>query len=544
MKLDKDLQSIQEARDLARKAKEAQLEYQYFEQNQVDKIVKAMAEAGYAESERLAKMAVEESGFGKWQDKVIKNQFGTKNVYESIKDLKTTGVVAIEAGGKIVKIAVPMGVVCALVPSTNPTSTAMFKVLISLKTRNSIVVSPHPRTANCTAEALRILSEAAENAGAPKGLIQCLSNPTIEGTDALMGDKNIAVILATGSNPMVKAAYSSGTPAYGVGAGNVPAFIEKSADYKKAVADIIYGTTFDNGTLCSSEQAMIVDKTLCEKVIEEAKAKGAYFVNEEEKKKLAKAIQTDFRINPAIVGQSAPFIAKYAGFSVPENTSVLIAECAEVGKSDPLSMEKLSPILAFYTVDGWLEGCHHCIDLLRFGGIGHTMVIHSNDQGIIMKFALEKPAFRILVNTVSSIGAVGYTTALNPSMTLGPGTIGGSIISENVTAKHLMNIKSLAFEVNPVNKGNSVTSFKVDKVHQRPSSEPSSLMKEIEERLKARAGNFPQRDSYLPVKGPDFKPAEKNVTAEKQSVAKSVKTLGTGMTEAEVNKIIKDFKLP
>lgn len=544
MKLDKDLQSIQEARDLAKLAKEAQLEYQYFEQGQVDKIVKAMAEAGYAESERLAKMAVEESGFGKWQDKVIKNQFGTKNVYESIKDLKTTGVVAIEADGKIVKIAVPMGVVCALVPSTNPTSTAMFKALISLKTRNAIVVSPHPRTANCTAEALRILSEAAENAGAPKGLIQCLGNPTIEGTDALMRDKNIAVILATGSNPMVKAAYSSGTPAYGVGAGNVPAFIEKTADYKKAVADIIYGTTFDNGTLCSSEQAMIVDRPLREKVIEEAKSRGAYFVNEEEKKKLAQAIQKDFRINPAIVGQSASFIAKYAGFQVPENTSVLVAECTEVGKIDPLSMEKLSPILAFYTVDGWLEGCHRCIDLLRFGGIGHTMVIHSNDQGVIMKFALEKPAFRILVNTVSSVGAVGYTTALNPSMTLGPGTIGGSIISENVTAKHLMNIKSLAFEVNPVNKGNSVTSFNVEKVRHRPSSEPSSLMKEIEERLKARAGNFPHRDSYLPVKGPDFKPVEKIEPAGKKPDVKPGKTLGKGITETEVNKIIKEFKLP
>jgi acetaldehyde dehydrogenase (acetylating) len=544
MILDKDLQSIQEARNLAKAAKEAQLEFQHFEQTQVNKIVKAMADAGYAESERLAKMAVEESGFGKWQDKLIKNQFGTKNVYESIKDLKTTGVVAIESDGKIVKIAVPMGVVCALVPSTNPTSTAMFKALISLKTRNGIVASPHPRTARCTAEALKVLSNAAESAGAPKGLIQCLSNPTLEGTEALMKDKNIAVILATGSNPMVKAAYSSGIPAYGVGSGNVPAFIEKTADYKKAVADIIYGTTFDNGTLCSSEQAMIVDHPLREKVIDEAKAKGAYFVNEEEKKKLAKAIQTDFRINSTIVGQSAEFIAKYAGFSVPENTSVLIAECTEVGKSDPLSMEKLSPILAFYTVDGWLEGCHRCIDLLRFGGIGHTMVIHSNDQGIIMKFALEKPAFRILVNTVSSIGAVGYTTALNPSMTLGPGTIGGSIISENVTAKHLMNIKSLAFEVNPVNKGNSVTSFKVDKVHQRPSSESSSLMKEIEERLKARAGNFPQRDSYLPVKGPDFKPVEEIVTSDKKSLTKMVKTLGTGITEGDVIKIIKEFKLP
>lgn len=248
MSLDKDLASIQEARNLARKAKEAQLEFKYYSQEQVDNIVKAMADAGYKESERLAQMACDESGFGKVHDKIIKNQFGTKNVYESIKDLKTVGVIGTEANGKLVKIAEPMGVVAALVPSTNPTSTAMFKTLISLKCRNGIVASPHPRTVNCTAEALKVLSEAAESAGAPKGLIQCMSIPTIEGTQALMHDKNIAVILATGSTPMVRSAYSAGKPAYGVGSGNVPAFIERTANVNKAVADIIYGTTFDNGT--------------------------------------------------------------------------------------------------------------------------------------------------------------------------------------------------------------------------------------------------------------------------------------------------------
>ena len=310
MNFDSDLRSIQEAREKASRAKEAQLEFQDFSQQQVDAILKAMAEAGFTASERLAKMAVEESGFGKWEDKVIKNQFATKNVYESIKDLKTVGIVDIEANGKILKIAVPMGVVCVLVPSTNPTSTAMFKALISLKCRNGIVASPHPRTSKCTAEALKILSDAAVSAGAPDGLIQCLSEPTIEGTNELMHNKNIAVILATGSNPMVKAAYSAGKPAYGVGSGNVPAFIERTADYKKAVADIIYGTTFDNGTLCSSEQAMIVDVHLKEKVIEEAKRSGCYFVNHEEKEKLAKAIQKNFRINPAIVGQPATIYCK------------------------------------------------------------------------------------------------------------------------------------------------------------------------------------------------------------------------------------------
>ncbi|MDO8550827.1 MAG: aldehyde dehydrogenase family protein [Ignavibacteria bacterium] len=530
MQFDNDLQSIQEARYLAHKAKEAQQEFQFFRQEQVDKIIKAMADAGYAESERLAKMAQEETGFGKWQDKVIKNQFGTKNVYESIKDLKTVGIIGSEQNGKVLKIAVPMGVVCALVPSTNPTSTAMYKALISLKCRNGIVVSPHPKAAKCTAEALRVLSDAAEKEGAPQGLIQCMSAPTIEGTAALMHDRNIDIILATGSTPMVKAAYSAGKPAYGVGSGNVPAFIERSANYKKAVADIIYGTTFDNGTLCSSEQAMIVDNSLKEKVVEEAKARGCYFVNSEEKQKLAKAIQTNFRINPEVVGKPAAYIARYAGFSVPESTQVLLAECTEVGKSEPLSIEKLSPILAFYTVDGWLEGCHKCIDLLRFGGIGHTMVIHSNDQPIILKFALEKPAFRILVNTVASIGAIGYTTALTPSMTLGPGTWGGSIISDNVSAKHLMNIKSLAFETNPVNKGECVTSFSTPELS-HTSTTQSSFMKEIEERLIARAGNRPIKDSYLPYKEQQQK---------KESTKKEV--YGSGLSKEEVDKIIKDFK--
>jgi acetaldehyde dehydrogenase (acetylating) len=529
MILDKDLLSIQEARNLAAKAKESQLEYQHFSQEQVDKIIKAMAEAGYEASAKLAKMACEESGFGVYEDKIIKNQFATKNVYESIKKLKTVGIISEEANGKVLKIAAPMGVVCALIPSTNPTSTAMFKALISLKSRNAIVASPHPRTAKCTAESLKILSDAAENAGAPNGLIQCMSEPTIEGTEALMHDKNISVILATGSTPMVRAAYSSGKPAYGVGSGNVPAFIERTANYQKAVADIIYGTTFDNGTLCSSEQSMIVDLPLKEKVIEEAKAQGCYFVNAEEKDKLAKAVQTNLRINPEIVGKPATFIANYAGFSVPENTKVLMATCYDVGRKEPLSIEKLSPILAFYVVDGWLEGCHRSIDLLNFGGIGHTLVIHSNDEPIIMKFALEKPAFRILVNTVASIGAVGYTTALDPSMTLGPGTWGGSIISDNVTAKHLLNIKSLAFETNPINKGKSVDKFEMQKY----KGGKDWFIKEIEERLRERAGNMPLKETYQyeKIKEP----------VEQKPPVKPIK-YGSGITEEEVKRIIEEFK--
>lgn len=528
MNFDKDLQSIQEARALAAAAKEAQLEFKHYNQDQVDKIVKAMADAGFKESERLAKLAHEETGFGKVQDKIIKNQFGTRDVYESIKNLKTVGVIDIQKDGKVIKIAEPMGVVAALIPSTNPTSTAMFKALISVKCRNGIVASPHPKAANCTAEALRVVSDAAEKAGAPKGLIQCMSMPTLEGTEALMKNKNVAVILATGSTPMVRAAYSSGTPAYGVGSGNVPAFIERTANYQKAVADIVYGTTFDNGTLCSSEQAMIVDSPLREKVIEEAKRLGCYFVNPDEKKKLEETVTKGGRINPDIVGKPAPWIANYAGFSVPSGTTVLMAECSRVGRDEPLSIEKLSPILAFYTVDGWLEGCHRCIELLQFGGIGHTLAIHSNDKEVIMKFALEKPAFRIVVNTPSSVGAVGYTTGLMPSMTLGPGTWGGSIVSENVTAMHLMNVKTLAFEVRPVNSGSCVTSFDLlPTITSTASKSSGSFTKQIEERLRARAGN--------PVVNP------LGSVSKKTSSASSGTVYGSGISEDEIQKIIKEF---
>ena len=525
MELDRDLQSIQEVRNLLNQAKEAQLEFKHFNQQQVDKIVKAMAEAGMRESERLAKMAHEETGFGKWQDKLVKNQFGSKWVYESIKDLKTVGVIDVQQNGKIVKIAEPMGVVAALIPSTNPTSTAFYKSLISVKGRNAIVASPHPKAIKCTNEAMNVMAEAAEKAGAPKGLIQCMSNLTMQATQELMRHKHTAVILATGGMPMVKAAYSAGKPAYGVGPGNVPAFIERTADYKKAVADIIYGTTFDNGTICSSEQAMIVDRPLREKVIEEAKRLGGYFVNPEEKKLLESKVTKNGKINADIVGKPATWIAEYAGFKVPENTTVLIAECFSVGREEPLSIEKLSPMLAFYTVDGWLEGCHRSIELLEHGGIGHTMSIHSNDKEIIMKFALEKPAFRIVVNTPSSLGAVGYTTGLTPSMTLGPGTWGGSIISENVTAKHLINIKTLAFETNPVNKGQAVNSFGGATVAADYNPAQQSYLQEIEERLKARAGN--------PVVEPFKNPAGSNRNEDEK--------LGEGITKNEIDRIIKEF---
>lgn len=528
MNIDKDLASIQEARNLCKLAKEAQLEFKNYNQQQVDKIVKAMAEAAFNASERLAKMAYEETGFGKWQDKKIKNIFASKFVYESIKDLKTVGVINLLHDGKIVEIAEPMGVVAALIPSTNPTSTSFYKILISLKGRNGIVATPHPRSINCTLEAFRVMIDAAEKAGAPHNLIACISNPTMEGTNELMRNKNISVILATGSSPMVKAAYSSGTPAYGVGPGNVPAFIERTANIKKAVADIFLGKTFDNGVLCSTEASVIVDSPINNIVKEEFIKRGGYFIQNEDKIKLERYMFGKGTINPEVVGKPAQFIAQKCGISVLPNTEVIIAELNGVGNQYPLSHEKLSPVLTYYVEDGWRNACHRCIELLEYGGLGHTLVIHSTDKDIIMKFALEKPALRILVNTVGALGAVGFTNHLDPSLTLGPGTFGGSIISENVTAKHLINIKRLAFESLPLNDkdGNKIPlpefTFDTEVVNQNKTK---SWMDEIDERIRLKAGN-------KPVFEKDSKPA-----TSKQAV------FGNSMTEEDINRIVSSFKL-
>ncbi len=538
MSLDKDLQSVQEVRDLLTKAKEAQLAFRAYSQEQVDTIVKAMVDAGFAEAERLGRMAHEETGFGKPEDKKKKNEFATKRVCESIKDLKTVGVIREDREKKIIEIGEPMGVVAALIPSTNPTSTVMFKAIISVKGRNGFVASPHPRAVKCTLEATRVVSEAAERAGAPHGLIACMSVPSIEGTNELMKHKYTAVILATGSNPMVRAAYSSGKPALGVGSGNVPAFIERTANIKKAVADIVSGKMFDWGVLCSTESGVIVDSPVKTQVMEEFKKLKAYFVNPDEKEKLSRTMfDPKGAINPDIVGKSPAFIAQKAGFNVPADTSCLIAELPAVGREYPLSREKLSPVLSFFTVDGWREGCERCIEMLEFGGLGHTMVIHSTDNDIIMKFALEKPACRILANTQAALGAVGYTTELLPSMTLGPGTFGKSIISENVSAKHLINIKRLAFETRPINAADaSEVRHEMSKEYSVSSKSESaapktthSWMEEIEERIRLKAGNQPVYPKPQ---------AEEKAHTEERKEGK----YGSGMTVEQVEQVMKEFK--
>ena len=454
--MDTDLQSIQEVRDVLRDAHEAQQQFRSFTQEQVDRICLAMAAAGASQAARLGRLATEETGFGKPEDKEKKNLFATQRVWESIAALKTVGVIHEDPERRLFHIAEPMGIVAALIPSTNPTSTLMFKALISVKARNAIVASPHPNALRCTREAMNVMRDAAEQAGAPRGLMACLGVPTAEGTTELMRHKLTSIILATGSNAMVRAAYSSGKPAYGVGAGNVPAFVERTADIEKAVADIISGKQFDYGTLCSTESALICDTPVQGRVVDACLRRNAFFVRGDDLDRLSRLMfDTRGALNPAMVGRSPLYIARAAGISVPEDVSVLIAELEGVGKQYPLSREKLSPVLSMYTVGGWRAACHRCIELLEFGGIGHTMSIHSQDNDIIMKFAMEKPAVRILVNTQAALGAVGYTNALDPSLTLGPGTWGGSIISENVTARHLMNIKKLAFETRPLNPPSS-----------------------------------------------------------------------------------------
>ncbi len=447
--MDKDLLSIQEARDAVRAAKVAQQEFARFTQAQVDKIVKAMADAGFAASERLARMAADETRMGRYEDKIVKNQFGTRDVYEYIKDMKTVGIIRFDETHKLYEIAWPMGVVAAIIPTTNPTSTVMYKILISLKAGNGIAIAPHPRAARCTCEASEILRKAAEENGAPHGLIGCIQNSTLEGTQALMKAPDTAVILATGGPNIVREAYSSGKPALGVGSGNVPAFIEKTANVKKAVADIIAGKCFDYGLLCSAENSMVADASLKDQVLQELKNNRAHLCSDDQKAKLEKLMFARGRLNTEIIGLPAATIAERAGFQVPQDTTVLVVPCKEVGKSDPLSAEKLSPVLSLYWVNGWEEGCEVSIKILNFGGIGHTMAIHSSDKDVIMKFGLEKPAFRICVNTVATLGAVGYTTGVAPSMTLGPGTLGGSITTDNIMPTHLINIKRLAFETRP-----------------------------------------------------------------------------------------------
>ena len=451
--MDRDLESIQEARRLVEKAAEAAKALASFSQARVDSVVRSCAEAAQANAELLARLAVEETTYGRVEDKIQKNLFSSRDVYNAIKDLKTVGVIREDPEHGVVEMAVPAGVVAAIIPCTNPTSTAIFKALIALKGRNAIVMSPHPSAVRCIRESARVVYEAALKAGAPEGCIACLSMPTLEATEELMKHRQTAIILATGGAGLVKAAYSSGKPALGVGPGNVPAYIHSSADIPKAVADILTGKAFDYGTVCSSEQHMVVDAAIAGEVRAETERQGGFFLTAEQAATVAQIlILPNFRVNAKMVGQSPERIAREAGLSIPQGTRVLVAPLSGVGREHPLSAEKLSPVLSFFVVADWREGLDVCRRLLEFGGMGHTMALHARDDQVIRSMALELPAFRLVVNTPAPHGSVGWSTDLFPAMSLGCGTPGGNVTSDNISPLHLINVKRLAYERRPVNR--------------------------------------------------------------------------------------------
>lgn len=447
---DPDLVSIQEARELAARAAAAQKKFAAFSQGQVDAIGEACAKAAAENVEPLARAAVDETGFGNVPDKIVKNMLAAVNVPNAMRGLRTVGILREDREKGIVEIASPVGVVAAVIPSTNPTSTAIYKTLISLKAQNAIVLSPHPSAIRCICQAATLLSRAALAAGAPEGLIECMQHTTLEGTRELMRRPEVGVILATGGTGLVRAAYGSGKPAYGVGPGNVPAFIERTADVRKAVADIIAGKSFDYGTICSSEQAIVAEESVREQALEECGRQGAHLLSAEEAEKVARLVflPGSHTPNTKIVGRAATVIAEMAGIKVPPSTRVLIAalEAEQVGRGFPLSAEKLSPILAFYSVPNLAGGIALCRRLLEFGGLGHTCAIHSQNRPGILEFGAAMPAFRVVVNSSSVHGSIGYSTNLFPAMTLGCGAPGGNITSDNIGPLHLLNVKRVAWE--------------------------------------------------------------------------------------------------
>lgn len=449
MSVDKDLVSVQQARDMVESAFTAFQTLARFDQTKIDRICEAMAQAALRESARLGKLANEETGYGIADDKREKNRFAAEDVWNYFKNLKTVGVV--NETKDVVEIASPRGVVAAIIPSTNPTSTAIFKILIAIKSRNSIVLSPHPSAAKCIGETTRVMREVAIKEGLPEEAIHCMATATIEGTEALMKHKQTAVILATGGIGLVRAAYSSGKPAFGVGPGNVPTFIERSADAAKAVQDILTGTCFDNGTICASEQSVVVDVPLEKTVREQFKLQGGHFLSPSEAEQVAKILLTPQRtLNAGIVGKSAEYIANLAGVSVPSGTRCLLADCGGVGRDYPWSIEKLSPTLAFFVVDGLEKGAARCYEVLKYGGMGHTAGMHTRSREAAIAYGAEMPASRVVINSPTTHGAIGFSTALPPSMTLGCGSWGGNVTSDNVSPIHLMDIKRVAFETRPV----------------------------------------------------------------------------------------------
>jgi len=443
-----DPAALEEVRAKAEKAYNAWRVYRGFTQEQIDAVVEAAAAAGRAHARRLAEMAVQETTYGNVEDKTGKNLLCAEWLPKKIRGMKTVGLLREAPGEGIVEFGVPLGVVAAVVPTTNPTSTVIFKVLISLKAGNAVVISPHPHARNCTVETAELLHRAAVAAGAPEGIVQCLTQPTLEATQALMRHERTAVILATGGSGMVRAAYSSGKPAFGVGPGNVPVLLDASADIPESVKKVVLGKAFDYGTVCSSEQSLVAEESLRGAVLSELKANRAYLCNDQEREALAKVlISPSGGINAKCVGQAPGKIAEMAGFRVPADSSILAVEIQGVGRDHPLSAEKLSPVLSLLFVKDFEAAMKTCEAILHFGGLGHTCVIHARDEARIREYGRRMPAMRVLVNTQSPQGSVGITTNLLPSMTLGCGAAGGNSTGDNVGPLHLVNVKRLAYWV-------------------------------------------------------------------------------------------------
>lgn len=433
--------------DLAKKANVALKEMEDFDQEKVDYIVHQMAMAALDQHMPLAKMAVEETGRGIYEDKAIKNMYASEYIWNSIKHDKTVGVINEDEQTGLIEIAEPVGVVCGVTPTTNPTSTTIFKALIALKTRNPIVFAFHPSAQKCSAEAARIVRDAAIEAGAPENCVQWIEQPSLEATSGLMNHPGIAIVLATGGAAMVKSAYSTGKPALGVGPGNVPSYIEKTAKIKRAVNDLIISKSFDNGMICASEQAVIVDKEVYDAVKAEFEEHQVYFVKPNELQKLEDAVMNEgkYAVNPAIVGYSAEHIAALAGIKVPKGTKILIAEIEGAGAEYPLSREKLSPVLAMMKAQNAEHAFDLCEAMLELGGLGHTAVIHTEDEDLQVKFGLRMKACRILVNSPSAEGGIGNIyNEMIPSLTLGCGSYGKNSVSKNVSAVNLINVKTVA----------------------------------------------------------------------------------------------------
>jgi len=446
MELDQDLQARQEARAMAKAAKEAQLQLRGFSQERLDAIVEAIAGAFYEHAGELAELAVRETGFGNVPDKITKNHFASRRVAEAVRGMKTVGILNENREEHLWEVAVPKGVIAAIVPSTNPTSTVCYKAIIALKAGNAIVFSPHPKALSCTLRAAAIVAKAAEDAGAPKGSVACLTIPSLDGCRELMGAREVNLILATGGPAIVKAAYSSGKPAIGVGAGNGPAYIHKSADMSLALKQIACSKNFDFGTVCASEQSIIVERGMEKIVRETAASMGYYFMNDREAGDLAKLLfRPNGALNPEIVGKPAGFLAEKAGFRVPRDTKILVAREEEAGPTRPYSMEKLCPVLAFYVMDSEDAVLKKVVEVLTHEGAGHTFAIHANDETVVRKFALEVPVSRFLVNAPAALGGIGAATNLFPALTLGCGSVGGSSSSNNISPMDLLDIRKVAW---------------------------------------------------------------------------------------------------